>query len=119
MPRLVARVLRPGDWTDESTPQFLRDLAGAFRVPVAVGLVVFLMSLGVIRGLPADANARPEIGRGAVRRWAATAFQALGYRPYADVTEESISTGAVKPVTAGDNWTGCSPSLMVHSYRYS
>jgi len=24
----------------------------------------------------------------------ATAFQALGYRPYADVTEESISTGA-------------------------
>src|SRR6266446_2564575 len=91
MPRLVARVLRPGDWTDESTPQFLRDLGGAFRVPVAVGLVVFLMSLGVIRGLPADANARPEIGRGDPRRWAATAFQALGYRPYADVTEESIS----------------------------
>jgi uncharacterized protein YjbI with pentapeptide repeats len=119
MPRLVARVLRPGDWTDESTPQFLRDLAGAFRVPVAVGLVVFLMSLGVIRGLPADANARPEIGRGDPRRWAATAFQALGYRPYADVTEESISTGAVKPVTDGETGTGSGPRLNEINLRYS
>ncbi|HSR08244.1 MAG TPA: pentapeptide repeat-containing protein, partial [Bryobacteraceae bacterium] len=94
MPKIVARVLRPGDWTDESTPQFVRDVASAFRIPVLVGMAVFLMSLGVIRGLPADANARPDISRGDVRRWAATAFQALGYRPYADVTEESISTNA-------------------------
>jgi len=50
MPKIVARVLRPGDWTDESTPQFVRDVAGAFRIPVLVGLAVFLMSLGVIRG---------------------------------------------------------------------
>src|SRR6266849_5261363 len=119
MPRIVARVLRPGDWTDESTPQFLRDVAGAFRLPVAVGLVVFLMSLGVIRGLPADANARPEIGRGDPRRWAATAFQALGYRPYADVTEESISTGAVKPVTDGETGTGSGPRLNEINLRYS
>src|ERR1700675_222676 len=119
MPRIVARVLRPGDWTDESTPQFLRDVAGAFRVPVAVGLVVFLMSLGVIRGLPADANARPEIGRGAPRRWAATAFQALGYRPYADVTEESISTSAVKPVMDGETGTGSGPRLNEINLRYS
>ena len=119
MPRVVARVLRPADWTDESTPQFLRDVAGAFRVPVAVGLVVFLMSLGVIRGLPADANARPEIGRGDPRRWAATAFQALGYRPYADVTEESISTNAVKPVTDGETGTGSGPRLNEINLRYS
>ena len=119
MPRIVARVLRPGDWTDESTPQFLRDVAGAFRVPVAVGLVVFLMSLGVIRGLPADANARPDIGRGDPRRWAATAFQALGYRPYADVTEESISMGAAKPVTDGETGTGSGPRLNEINLRYS
>src|SRR5580704_6506678 len=119
MPRIVARVLRPGDWTDESTPQFLRDVAGAFRVPVAVGVVVFLMSLGVIRGLPGDTNARPEIGRGDPRRWAATAFQALGYRPYADVTEESISTGAVKPVTDGETGTGSGPRLNEINLRYS
>jgi uncharacterized protein YjbI with pentapeptide repeats len=119
MPRIVARVLRPGDWTDESTPQFLRDVAGAFRVPVLVGLVVFLMSLGVIRGLPADATARPDVGRGDPRRWAATAFQALGYRPYADVTEESISTGAAKPVTDGETGTGSGPRLNEINLRYS
>jgi len=119
MPRIVARVLRPGDWTDESTPQFLRDVAGAFRAPVLVGLVVFLMSLGVIRGLPADPTARPDVGRGDPRRWAATAFQALGYRPYADVTEESISTGVAKPATDGETGTGSGPRLNEINLRYS
>jgi uncharacterized protein YjbI with pentapeptide repeats len=119
MPKIVARVLRPGDWTDESTPQFVRDVASAFRVPVLVGMAVFLMSLGVIRGLPADANARPDVGRGDPRRWAATAFQALGYRPYADVTEESISTSAAKPVTDGETGTGSGPRLNEINLRYS
>ena len=119
MPKIVARVLRPGDWTDESTPQFVRDVGSAFRVPVLVGMVVFLMSLGVIRGLPADANARPDIGRGDPRRWAAAAFQALGYRPYADVTEESISTSAAKPVTDGETGTGSGPRLNEINLRYS
>jgi uncharacterized protein YjbI with pentapeptide repeats len=119
MPKIVARVLRPGDWTDESTPQFVRDVASAFRVPVLVGMVVFLMSLGVIRGLPADANARPDIGRGDPRRWAATAFQALGYRPYADVTEESISTSAAKTVIDGETGTGSGPRLNEINLRYS
>jgi uncharacterized protein YjbI with pentapeptide repeats len=119
MPKIVARVLRPGDWTDESTPQFVRDVGGAFRVPVLVGMVVFLMSLGVIRGLPADTNARPDVGRGDPRRWAATAFQALGYRPYADVTEESISTSAVKPVNDSETGTGSGPRLNEINLRYS
>ena len=52
-PRIVARVLRPGDWNDESTPHFLHDVLSAVRVPVAAGLVLLLLSLGVIRGLPA------------------------------------------------------------------
>ena len=46
MPRIVARVLRPGDWTDESTPQFIRSVTTAFRVPAAVGLVIFLLVAG-------------------------------------------------------------------------
>jgi uncharacterized protein YjbI with pentapeptide repeats len=91
MPRVVKRVLRPGDWTEESTPQFLRDVLRATRVPVLVGLTLFLLSLGVIRGLPGETNLRPEVGRGDPRRWAATAFQTVGYRPYADLTDESIS----------------------------
>jgi uncharacterized protein YjbI with pentapeptide repeats len=91
LPRVVKRVLRPGDWTEESTPQFLRDVLRATRVPVLVGLTLFLLSLGVIRGLPGDTALRPEVGRGDPRRWAATAFQSVGFRPYADLTDESIS----------------------------
>jgi uncharacterized protein YjbI with pentapeptide repeats len=92
LPRIVKRVLRPGDWTEESTPQFLHDVLKAVRLPAAAGLGLFLLSMGVIRGLPADPTLRPEVGRGDPRRWAATAFQFVGYRPYADLTEESIST---------------------------
>ena len=92
LPRIVKRVLRPGDWTEESTPQFLRDVLKALRVPVVAGVALFLLSLGVIRGLPADLRLRPEVGKGDPRRWAATIFQAVGYRPYADVTDERVST---------------------------
>src|ERR1700740_1500351 len=58
LPRIVKRVLRPGDWTDESTPQFLRDVLKATRVPVLAGLTLFLLSLGVIRGLPGVSTLR-------------------------------------------------------------
>jgi uncharacterized protein YjbI with pentapeptide repeats len=92
LPRIVKRVLRPGDWTEESTPQFLHDVLKAVRLPAAAGLALFLLSLGVIRGLPADPTLRSDVGREDPRRWAATAFQFVGYRPYADLTDESIST---------------------------
>ena len=99
MPRIVARVLRPGDWSDESTPHFVRDVVLSVRGPAVAGFVLFLLSLGVIRGLPGDPTIRPEVGRGDPRRWAATAFQSVGFRPYADVTEESISAPATKVET--------------------
>src|SRR5271165_167088 len=104
-PRIVARVLRPGDWSEESTPHFLRDVLSALRVPLAAGLVLFLLSLGVIRGLPADPNIRPEVSQGDPRRWAATAFRSVGFRPYADITEESVEG---MPVKAGNGDTGTS-----------
>ncbi len=97
-PRIVARVLRPGDWNDESTPHFLHDVLSAVRVPVAAGLVLLLLSLGVIRGLPADPHIRPEVSQGDPRRWAAIAFRSVGFRPYADITEESVQAS---PVNAG------------------
>ena len=96
MPRIVKRVLRPGDWTEETTPQFMRDVLKATRLPILAGMVLFLLSLGVIKGLPGDSTLRPEVERGDPRRWAATAFQFVGYRPYADLTDESISTGREK-----------------------
>ena len=119
MPRIVARVLRPGDWTDESTPQFMRNVTAAFRVPAAVGLAIFLLSLGVIRGMPADPNLRPDITHSDPRRWAASLFQSLGYRPYADVTEERISASSARQGTEGDTGNGTGPRLNEINLRYS
>jgi uncharacterized protein YjbI with pentapeptide repeats len=119
-PRIVARVLRPGDWNEESTPHFLRDVLSAVRVPVAAGLVLLLLSLGVIRGLPADANIRPEVGPGDPRRWAAIAFRSVGFRPYADITEESVQAA---PAKAGSGDAGASdapgPRLNEINLRYA
>jgi len=96
LPRIVARVLRPGDWTEETTATFMRDVLSALRIPLAAGFVMFLLSLGVIHGLPADQTLRPDVSRGDPRRWAATAFQSVGFRPYADITEASVSDSPAK-----------------------
>ena len=120
LPRIVKRVLRPGDWTEESTPQFLRDVLRATRVPVLVGLTLFLLSLGVIRGLPGDTTVRSEVGRGDPRRWAATAFQFVGYRPYADLTDESISEHRENSTTGtGQGNEASGPRLNEINLRYS
>ncbi len=116
LPRIVKRVLRPGDWTEESTPQFLRDVWKAMRVSVLVGLTLFLLSLGVIRGLPSDPALRPEVGRADPRRWAASAFQFVGFRPYADLTDERISTHR-ENTGAGNEANG--PRLNEINLRYS
>ena len=120
MPRIVARVLRPGDWTDESTPHFVRDVALTVRGPAVAGFVLFLLSLGVIRGLPGDPTIRPEVGLGDPRRWAATAFQSVGFRPYADITEESI-TGMSARVETSDATSGEAngPRLNEMNLRYA
>jgi uncharacterized protein YjbI with pentapeptide repeats len=92
LPQIVARMLRPGDWADESTPKFLGDVMSTLRAPVAAGIVLFVLSIGVIHGLPYDPGVRPDIGASSPRRWAATGFHWLGYRPFADISEETVST---------------------------
>ena len=120
LPRIVKRVLRPGDWAEESTQHFMHDVLKAARVPVAVGMLLFLLSVGVIRGLPAESKMRPEVGRGDPRRWASALFQMFGYRPYADVTDESFSSGrerAASETSAGIDANG--PRLNEINLRYA
>jgi uncharacterized protein YjbI with pentapeptide repeats len=120
MPKIVKRVLRPGDWTEESTPQFLRDVLRAGRVPLLIGLTLFLLSLGVIKGLPGDTTLRPEVGRGDPRRWAATAFESAGFRPYADLTDESISVRRANEAgVTGQGIEANGPRLNEINLRYS
>ena len=120
LPRIVARVLRPGEWVEESTSNFIHDALSTLRVPFAAGFVLFLFSLGVIHGLPADRSIRPEVSAGNPRRWAATVFRTVGYRPYADITEASVSDSPArdfaKDASPGD---APGPRLNEMNLRYS
>ncbi len=120
LPRVVARVLRPGDWTEETTARFMKDVLSALRAPVAAGIVLFGLSLGVIHGLPSDPTIHPEVGRGDPRRWAATVFRVVGFRPFADITEESISSSSGSDDTRDASVAeGPGPRLNEMTLRYA
>ncbi len=100
VPFIVSRVLRPGDIRLPKNKNVLRMILGTTRAALAVGLVLFVISVGVNRGLPGD-RAAVTASPADPRRWAATVFQSVGYRPYADLTEASLST----PLPRGTAWT--------------
>jgi uncharacterized protein YjbI with pentapeptide repeats len=120
LPRVVARVLRPGDWADESTSNFMRDVLSTLRIPFAAGFLLFLFSLGVIHGLPADQSIRSDVSSGDPRRWAATVFRSVGFRPYADITEASVSESPAKDF-AKESSPGDAPGPRLNemNLRYS
>ncbi len=100
LPFVVSRVLRPGDIRLPKSKNILRMILGTTRAALATGCILFAMSLGVNRGLPSD-RAAAEESRSDPRRWAAMVFQSVGYRPYADLTEATLSTAP----PAGEAWT--------------
>jgi len=101
LPFVVSRVLRPGDIRLPKSKNILRMILGTTRAALATGCILFAMSLGVNCGLPSDRTAAAEESRSDPRRWAAMVFQSVGYRPYADLTEATLST----PPPAGEAWT--------------
>ena len=101
VPFVVSRVLRPGDILLPKSKNVLRMILGTTRAALAVGCILFVISLGVNRGLPSDKTGSPPGSAADPRRWAATVFQSVGYRPYADLTETSLST----PLPKGTPWT--------------
>jgi len=101
VPFVVSRVLRPGDIRLPKSRNILRMLLGTTRAALAVGCILFVISLGVNRGLPSDKTSTVAASAADPRRWAATVFQSVGYRPYADLTEASLST----PLPKGTPWT--------------
>jgi uncharacterized protein YjbI with pentapeptide repeats len=101
VPFVVSRVLRPGDIRLPKSKNILRMVLGTTRAALAVGCLLFVISLGVNRGLPSDKTGSAAGSAADPRRWAATVFQSVGYRPYADLTEASLST----PLPKGTPWT--------------
>jgi uncharacterized protein YjbI with pentapeptide repeats len=101
VPFVVSRVLRPGDIRVPKSKNVLRMILGTTRAALVTGCILFVISLGVNRGLPADRVAAAQESPIDPRRWAATAFQSVGYRPYAELTEATLST----PLPRGTAWT--------------
>lgn len=100
LPDIVSRVLRSGEMRIAKPKTFFRLALMTTRAALITGGVLLIISLGVIRGLPADRNGASDHSSASIRRWASDLFQSVGYRPYGDVTEAVIST----PPSAG-NWT--------------
>jgi uncharacterized protein YjbI with pentapeptide repeats len=100
LPDIVSRVLRSGELRIAKSKTFFRLALLTMRAALIIGGVLLVISLGVIRGLPADPDVASDHSSASIRRWASELFQSVGYRPYADVTEAVISTPPV-----GGNWT--------------
>src|SRR6267378_1088111 len=101
LPFVVSRVLRPGDLRLPKSKNILRLVLRTLRASLAVGCILFLLSIGVNRGLPYDRSAGPNDSAGDMRRWASLVFQSIGYRPYSDLTEATLSS----PPPRGAAWT--------------
>jgi uncharacterized protein YjbI with pentapeptide repeats len=100
LPDIVSRVLRSGELRIAKSKTFFRLALLTTRAALTIGGVLLIISLGVIRGLPADRDIASDHSSASIRRWASELFQCVGYRPYADLTEAVMST----PPAAG-NWT--------------
>ena len=100
LPSIVSRFMRPGELRRQKTKNILRLAFLTLRAALVTGAVILLFSIGINRGLPSDPDIAPQHSRASIRRWAADVLQGVGYRPYADLTEASLSA---KP--ADGNWS--------------
>jgi uncharacterized protein YjbI with pentapeptide repeats len=91
----------PGPQPRGDSPSVPRHRSVSLRIPIGVGfgLILCLLSIGIIGGVPHGGNPAQGIGSGSPWTWAADALWLVGYDPYARVTEAEISR---KP----SGWTG-------------
>ena len=68
-------------------------------VPLGTGLLLLLLSIGIIFGAPHNGGRADASRKTGIKSWAAGVLWSVGYNPYAQLTETDIST---KPAT----WTG-------------
>jgi uncharacterized protein YjbI with pentapeptide repeats len=101
LPFVVTRVLRPGDIRLPKTKNILRLGLETTRAALVVGGILLLFTIGINRGRPYDRSTGQNDSPADVRRWGSLVFQSVGYRPYADVTEATLSS----PPPRGAAWT--------------
>jgi uncharacterized protein YjbI with pentapeptide repeats len=66
---------------------------------IALFVVLSFFSIGTIAGVPHDQKRAPQYASASIRRWAPSVLWMVGYDPYAELTEASIS---LRP----PDWTG-------------
>jgi uncharacterized protein YjbI with pentapeptide repeats len=95
---------RPAErWVTQEKPESpalarLKRLKPA-SVLIALFVVLSFFSIGTIAGVPHDQPRAPQYASTSIRRWAPSALWLVGYDPYAELTEASVSQ---RP----PNWTG-------------
>jgi uncharacterized protein YjbI with pentapeptide repeats len=106
LPALAERTLRLENRPPPRSERILRHARGTWRGVTVLSLAVLLaiLSFGITYGAPHDTGRAPDIDAADVRRWPAYALWAVGYSPFAVLTEMDVSG---KP----DDWTGSEEDL--------
>jgi uncharacterized protein YjbI with pentapeptide repeats len=122
----TTRTGRPGErWTLDRknwTQKLFAKIRAINPTTVAAGLgaVLLFLSIGTITGVPHEQSRAPQYGAANIRRWAPDTFWALGFDPYADLTEASIS---MRPAnwSVADNQVASvnGPRLNGAKFRYA
>jgi len=120
LPAVVSRVIRSGEEKRPSTRSVFRLALLTLRAPIAAGLVLLILSCGVIWGIPADSDASRRYFSASPRRWAAEVFRLVGYRPYADLIEAPLVPRNARLATPTDAPNdGAGAKLNENSLRYA
>ncbi len=95
---------RPAErWVEQGKPdsRIVARLKGLKPASLLIALFVVLsfFSIGTIAGVPHGQLRAPQYASASIRRWAPSVLWLVGYDPYAELTEASIS---VRP----PNWSG-------------
>ncbi len=123
LPSVVSRVIRSGEVKRPSSRGVVKMAFLTLRAPIIAGLVLLVLSFGVILGVPADSDASRRYFSASPRRWAAEVFHLVGYRPYADLIEATLVPAharAAAATTANDApGEGAGAKLNENSLRYA
>ena len=76
---------------DSNPAPFRQNFLKWAAAPLGAGIVLFLISAGIILGAPQYEVAIPEQGGGGIQTWAAGFVWLAGYNPYALLTEADVS----------------------------
>lgn len=121
LPAVVSRVIRSGEEKRPTTRNVFRLALLTLRAPIVAGILLLILSCGVIWGIPADSSASSRYFSASPRRWAAEAFRIIGYRPYADLVEAALVPRSARQATPpGDAPSdGAGAKLNENSLRYA